>query len=122
LIRGTIAGFCAEKIGARPEPGSALASSHSRITGPKEEIAMRSKLALSALVIAAVFGATATAWAQTQPAPAASSEGKVGPDAAKSNMKPGVTTGSATKPQTNKGVAPNPTSQSDNDAGNSRGK
>jgi hypothetical protein len=110
------------KTAVRPEPRSALASSHSRITGPKEEIAMRAKLAISALVVAAMFGATATAWAQNQPAPAASSEGKVGADAAKSNMKPGVTTGSATRPQTNKGVAPNPTSQSDNDAGNSRGK
>jgi hypothetical protein len=118
-----IDGICAEKNATRWEPGSTLASSYSRITSPKEEIVMRSKLAISALVVAALFGATAIAWAQTQPAPATSSEGKAGPDATKSNMKPGVTTGSAmTRPQTNKGVAPNPTSQSDNDAGNSRGK
>jgi hypothetical protein len=73
-------------------------------------------------VVAALFGATAIAWAQTQPASNASSEANLAADAAKSNMKPGVTTGSATKPHTNKGVAPNPTSQSDNDAGTSRGK
>jgi hypothetical protein len=83
---------------------------------------MRSKLAISALVVAALFGAMAIASAQTQPAPGASSEGKAGADATKSNMKPGTTTGSATKPHTNKGVLPNPPSLRDNDAGNSRGK
>ena len=83
---------------------------------------MRSKLAISALVIAALFGATAIASAQTQPSPGASSEGNVGPDATKPNMNPGMTTGSATKVYTNKGVAPNPSDQSANDAGNGRGK
>jgi len=42
---------------------------------------MRSKLAISALVVASLFGATAIASAQTQPAPGASSEGNVGPGA-----------------------------------------
>jgi len=41
-------------------------------------------------------------------------EGNVGPDATKSNMKPGTATGSATKARTNKGVAPNPSIQSGN--------
>jgi hypothetical protein len=99
-----------------------MASSHCLIIIPKEEIAMRSRLAISALVVAPLFGATAIASAQTQPAPGASSEGKAGADATKSNMKPGTTTGSATKPHTNKGVLPNPPSLRDKDAGNSRGK
>jgi hypothetical protein len=42
---------------------------------------MRSKLALSAAVVASLFGATAIASAQTQPAPGASSSGNVGPGA-----------------------------------------
>jgi hypothetical protein len=83
---------------------------------------MRSKPAVSALVVAVLFGTTAIAPAQTQPAPGASSEGNVGPNATKSNMKPGVTTGAATRPHTNKGVAPNPSNQSANDAGTGRGK
>jgi hypothetical protein len=81
---------------------------------------MRYKLAISAIVVAALFGATAIASAQMQPTPGASSEGKAGTDATKSNLKPGTTTGSATKSITNKGVARNPTS--DNDAGIGRGK
>jgi hypothetical protein len=100
-----------------------VASSHSRITinKSKEEIAMRSRLAVSALVVAALFGATAIAPAQTQPATGASSQGNVGPDATKSNTKPGVTTGSATKKTpTIKGVARNPST--DNDSGIGRGK
>ena len=40
---------------------------------------MRSKLALSALVIASLLGATAVASAQTQPAPGASTESKMAP-------------------------------------------
>jgi hypothetical protein len=73
-------------------------------------------------VLAVLVGATAIAPAQTRPAPGASSEGNVGPNATKSNMKPGVTTGLATKAHTNKGVAPNPSHQSANDAGTGRGK
>ena len=82
---------------------------------------MRSKLAFLALVVAALFGTTAIASAQTQPAPSASSDGNARSDAAKSNMKPGTTTGAATtKAPTNKGVARNPAT--DNDAGSRRGK
>jgi pentapeptide MXKDX repeat protein len=40
---------------------------------------VRSKLALSALVVASLFGSTVIASAQTQPAAGASSEGNVGP-------------------------------------------
>ena len=84
---------------------------------------MRCKLAVSALVLAAWFGATAIASAQMQPAPGASNEGNAGTDATKSNMKPGATTGSAaTKPRTIKGVAPNPSFQDSRDAGTGRGK
>lgn len=83
---------------------------------------MRSKLAISALAVAAWLGATAIASAQMQPAPGASSEGNAGMDATKSNMKPGATTGSATRPRTIKGVAPNPSFQDSRDAGTGRGK
>ena len=82
---------------------------------------MRCKLAVSALVVAASFGATAIASAQMHPATGASSEG-TGTDATKSNMKPGTTTGSATKPRTIKGVAPSPSFQDSRDAGTGRGK
>jgi hypothetical protein len=102
-----------------------MASSHFRITSPrrsKEEIAMRFKLAISALVAAVLFGATAIASAQMQPAPDASNPNKVEPDAAKSNTKPGTTTGSATHTRTNKGVMPNPSYQDRRDAGTGRGK
>ena len=86
---------------------------------------MRYRLAISALVVASLFGATTIASAQMQPASGASSEGKVGTDSTKSNMKPGTTTGSATtgpvtKTITNKGVARN--LSADNDAGIGRGK
>jgi hypothetical protein len=84
---------------------------------------MRYKLAISALAVVSLLGATAIASAQ--PAPGASSEGSVRTEANKSNMKPGTTTGSATtgsvtKGVTNKGVARNPST--DNDAGIGRGK
>jgi hypothetical protein len=86
---------------------------------------MRYKLAISALLVVSLLGATAIASAQMQPAPGASSEGSVRTEANKSNMKPGTTTGSATtgsatKAVTNKGVARNPST--DNDAGVGRGK
>jgi hypothetical protein len=83
---------------------------------------MRFKPAISALVVAVLFGATATASAQMQPAPGATSEGNAGPAANKLNTKPGTTTGSATKPHTNKGVALNPSHLDSHDAGDSRGK
>ena len=62
---------------------------------------MRSKLALSALVIASLLGATTVVSAQTHPAPAASSEGpattahhmKSGKMSKSSTMKSGTTTG-----------------------------
>jgi hypothetical protein len=55
----------------------------------KRRFLMRSKLAISALVVASLFGATAIASAQTQPAPGASSEGNVGPGATGTKMKSG---------------------------------
>jgi hypothetical protein len=72
---------------------------------------MRSKLALSALVIASLFGATAIASAQTQqPAPGASSEGTMAPGATStkksSKMKSGTTTGSSMKSGSKKGATP----------------
>jgi hypothetical protein len=90
---------------------------------------MRSRLAVSALVVASLFGATTIASAQMQPAPGASSEGNVGPGATK-NMKPGTTTGmKANQGGMNKGDARNPSGQgnvgpgTDNNAGkNSGGK
>jgi hypothetical protein len=84
---------------------------------------MRSKLAISAIVIAALVGATAIASSQTQPAPGASSESKAATDATKSNKTPGATTGSATnKVHTSKGVLPNPSFQDSRDSGTGRGK
>lgn len=87
---------------------------------------MRSKLAISALVAASLFGATAIASAQMQPAPGASSEGNVGPDAPATGtkmkshkmkshrmksrkMKSGTTTGMSAGAR--KGEARNPTGQ-----------
>jgi hypothetical protein len=89
---------------------------------------MRSQRTLSALAVAALFGATTIASAQTQPAADASSAGKTTMDTTKSNMKPGTTTGSAMTggapmmPHTIKGVLPNPSSQDSRDAGTGRGK
>jgi hypothetical protein len=83
---------------------------------------MRCKLALSALAAAALFGATAIASAQTQPAAGGSSDGAAAKQGASSNMKPGTTTGSAVKVHTLKGVAPNPSFQNARDAGTGRGK
>jgi uncharacterized low-complexity protein len=50
---------------------------------------MRSKLALSALVVASLLGATAVASAQTQPAPGATSEDNMAPGATAPKMKSG---------------------------------
>jgi len=93
-----------------------LASSDSGITDPAQEIIMRPKLAI-ALVITSFLGATAIASAQTdpaQPAPGATSEGKVGTGASK--MKPGKMQTSKVKSGTTTGMssgssrrgAPNP--------------
>jgi hypothetical protein len=88
----------------------------------KGGVLMQSRLTISVLVVASLFAATSIASAQTQPAPGASSESNTTSDAAKSNRTPGTTTGSATKAQTNKGVLPNPTVQSEKDSGTGRGK
>ena len=62
---------------------------------------MRSKLAISALVAASLFGATAIASAQTEPMqPGASDQGNAGSEMApgkmkSNNMKQGTTTGMA---------------------------
>jgi hypothetical protein len=88
----------------------------------KEGAPMQSRFTISVLVVASLFAATSIASAQTQPAPGASSESNTASDAAKSNRTPGTTTGSATKAQTNKGVLPNPTGQSEKDSGTGRGK
>jgi len=66
---------------------------------------MRSKLSLSVLVIAALFGATTIAPAQTQSAPGASSEGNVGPDATGSKMKSGKMKSSKAKSGTTTGMS-----------------
>jgi len=69
---------------------------------------MRLQIALSTLAVAALFETTVTASAQMQPA---SSDGNAATDATKSNMKPGTTTGPATRVRTNKGVLPKPSFQ-----------
>jgi opacity protein-like surface antigen len=69
---------------------------------------MRSKLALSALVIASLFGATAIASAQTQSTTGASSEGNVGPDTSKmksTNTKPDKMKSSKAKSGTTTGMS-----------------
>jgi hypothetical protein len=108
-ISGSI-GFHARK--SRRPAGTLIrvASSDSRINHPRR-ILMRSKLAISALVIASMLGATAIASAQMQqqPAPGASSEGNVGPGAMgtkkSSKMKSSTTTGSSMKSGSKKGAA-----------------
>jgi len=95
------------KTSIRPGTQIRVASSDSRTIHQQQEILMRSKLAISALVVASMLEATAIASAQTQPAqpaPGASSEGNVGPGATTnskmksgkmktSKMKSGTTTG-----------------------------
>ena len=75
---------------------------------------MRSKLAISALVVTSLFGSTLVASAQSQPAPGASSEGNVGPGATsgkKTKHEKGMTTGSSKHSGTNKGGAATPSDQ-----------
>jgi hypothetical protein len=79
----------APKTGTRPEPKSAWQVLTPASFIQSRRILMRSKLAISALVVASLFGATAIASAQTQPAPGASSEGNVGPGATDTKMKSG---------------------------------
>ncbi len=66
---------------------------------------MRSKLAISTLEVAALFGATTIASAQMQPAPGASSEGNVGPGATGNKMKSGKTEHSKMKSGTTTGTS-----------------
>jgi hypothetical protein len=89
---------------------------------------MRSKFALSTLVVVSLFGATTIASAQTTPAPGASSEGNVGPGAAKSTKsKDHMTTGTGMATGSQKGTARNPSGQgnvgpgTDSNAGPNRG-
>jgi hypothetical protein len=80
----------------------------------EETFFMRSKLAISALVVASLFGSTLIASAQSQPAPGASSEGNVGPGATsgkKTKHEKGVTAGSSTRSGAKKGDAANPSDQ-----------
>jgi hypothetical protein len=74
---------------------------------------MRSKLAISALVVASLFGATAIATAQSDPAqPATGASGTAGKASTKTHhrmkmshmkpVKPGVTTGMSTRSSTEK--------------------
>src|SRR5260370_17407528 len=70
-----------------------------------ENLLMRSKLAISALVVASLFGSTLIVSAQSQPAPGASSEGNVGPGATsgkKTKHEKGMTTGTSTRCRANK--------------------
>jgi len=57
---------------------------------------MRSKLALSALVIASLLGTTAVASAHTQPAPGATNESNMAPGATTHKMKSGKMKSGAT--------------------------
>src|ERR1700716_1099402 len=78
------------------------------------DLLMRSKLAISALVVASLFGSTLIASAQSQPAPRASSEGNVGPGATsgkKTKHEKGMTTGSSRRSGAGKGDTANPSGQ-----------
>jgi len=69
------------------------------------DIPMRSKLAISTLVVASLFGSTLIASAQTQTAPGASGQGTVTPGATsakKTQHEKGMTTGSSTHSGANK--------------------
>ena len=75
---------------------------------------MRSKLAISALVVTSLFGSTLIASAQAQTAPGASSEGNVSPGATsgkKRQHEKGMTTGSSARSGANKGGTVNPSDQ-----------
>jgi hypothetical protein len=79
---------------------------------PWETFFMRSKLAISALVVASLFGSTLIASAQNQPAPGASNEGTISPGATSGKKtQKGSTTGSTTRSGANKGGAADPSDQ-----------
>jgi hypothetical protein len=86
-----------------------------------ETFFMRSKLAISALVVTSLFGSTLIASAQNEPAPGASSEGHVGPGATsgkKTKHEKGMTTGSSKRSGAKNGDAANPSSQGNVDPDN----
>jgi hypothetical protein len=62
-----------------------------------ETFFMRSKLAISALVVTSLFGSTLIASAQNQPAPGGSNEGTISPGATGKKTQKGTTTGSTTR-------------------------
>jgi hypothetical protein len=82
---------------------------------------MRSKLAISAFVVASLFGSTLIASAQNQTAPGASSAGTVTPGATrgmKTQQEKGMTTGSSTRSgATQKGGVVNPSDRDDAGSG-----
>jgi hypothetical protein len=82
---------------------------------------MRSKLAISALVVTSLFGSTLIASAQSQPAPGMSNDGTVSPGATsgkKTKHEKGMTTGSSTRSGSKKGDAANPSGQGNVDPDN----
>jgi hypothetical protein len=96
-----------------------------KVSGPYRNLGetffMRSKLAISALVVTSLFGSTLIASAQNQPAPGASSEGHVGPGATsgkKTKHEKSMTTGSSTRSGAKKGDAANPSGQGNVDPDN----
>jgi hypothetical protein len=76
-----------------------------------ETFFMRSKLAISALVVTSLFGSTLIASAQNQPAPGGSNEGTISPGATGKKTQKGTTTGSTTRSGVNKGGATDPSAQ-----------
>jgi hypothetical protein len=94
-----------------------IVSFASCIIGPDQESLMRSKLAISALVAASLFGATAIASAQSdpaQPATGASGESRAATGSTKAHhkmkmshtrTKPGVTTGMSSRSSTERSKA-----------------
>jgi hypothetical protein len=79
-----------------------------------ETFLLRSKLAISALVVTLLFGSTLIASAQNQPAPGMSNDGTVSPGVTpgkKAQHEKGMTTGSSTRSGTNKGGMANPSDQ-----------
>ena len=109
-------------IRRRPTIGFAQsASNRSASCNPTETFLMRSKLAISAFVVASLFGSTLIASAQNQTAPGASSAGTVTPGATrgmKTQQEKDMTTGSNTRSgATQKGGAVNPSDRDDSGSG-----
>jgi hypothetical protein len=88
-----------------PELNRTLGIWSDRVTNG--DIPMRSKLAISTLLVASLFGSTLIASAQTQTAPGASSQGTVSPGATsgkKTQPAKGMTTGSSTRSRAKSGT------------------